>query len=72
MRYLRQARPEQDGRFKVVALVPADYYIIAVDKLEGGQWPEHDFLDRIRAKATSVTIVDGETKTINLNVNNMP
>jgi hypothetical protein len=67
-RYLRQARPEQDGRFKVSGLVPADYYIIAVDKLEGGQWPGHDFLDRIRAKATGVTIGEGETRTIDLRV----
>jgi protocatechuate 3,4-dioxygenase beta subunit len=68
-RYLRTARPEQDGRFKVAGLVPADYYLIAVDKLDGGQWPQHDFLDRIRAKATSVTIGEGETKTIDLKIN---
>jgi len=67
-RYLRTARPEQDGRFKISGLVPADYYIIAVDKIEGGQWPQHDFLDRIRAKATSVTIGEGETKAIDLKV----
>jgi len=71
-RYLRTARPEQDGRFKVSGLVPADYYIIAVDKLEGGQWPQHEFLDRIRAKAATVTIGDGETRTIDLKINSTP
>ena len=67
-RYLRLGRAEKDGRFKMAGLVPADYYIIAVDKIEGGQWPQHDFLDRIRAKAASITIGDGETKTIDLKV----
>ena len=67
-RYLRLARPEPDGHFKVSGLVPADYYIVAVDKLEAGQWPDPDFLDRIRSKANTITIVDGETKTIDLKV----
>lgn len=67
-RYLRQARPEQDGRFKVSGLVPADYYIVAIDKLDANQWTDHEFLDRIRSKATRVSIGEGETKTIDLKV----
>jgi protocatechuate 3,4-dioxygenase beta subunit len=68
-RYLRTARPEPDGRFKVSGLPPADYYIVAIGKMEPGQWAEPDFLERIRERATSVTIMDGETKTIDLRLN---
>jgi hypothetical protein len=71
-RYLRLARPDPDGHFKVSGLVPGDYYIVAVDKLEGGQWPDPDFLDRIRSKANTVTIGEGETKTIDLKVTTAP
>jgi hypothetical protein len=71
-RYLRVARAEQDGRFKVSGLVPADYYIIAVDKLDGAQWPDPDYLDRIRAKASRVTIGEGGTRTIDLKINTAP
>jgi protocatechuate 3,4-dioxygenase beta subunit len=67
-RYLRTARPEQAGRFKVSGLAPADYYIIAIDKMEPGQWADPDFLERIRSKATSVTIGEGETKSVDLRI----
>src|SRR5439155_1324256 len=47
-RYLRTARPDQDGRFKVSGLPPSEYNIIAIDKLETGQWTDPDFLERLR------------------------
>ena len=48
------ARPDQDGRFKTFGVVPADYYIIAIDKLEPGQWTDPDFLETIRSKGHRV------------------
>jgi protocatechuate 3,4-dioxygenase beta subunit len=66
--YPRTARADQDGRFKVSGLPPSDYYIIAIDKLEPGQWTDPDFLERIRSKATSVTIGEGETKSVELRI----
>jgi hypothetical protein len=66
--YPRAARADQDGRFKVSGLPPSDYYIIAIDKLERGQWTDPDFLERIRSKATSVTIGEGETKSVELRI----
>jgi protocatechuate 3,4-dioxygenase beta subunit len=68
-RYLRTARPDQDGRFKVPGITPADYYIIAIDKLEPGQLAEPDFFERIRSKANAFTIMEGETKTVDLKIN---
>ena len=67
-RYLRTARPDQDGRFKVSGMAPADYYIIAIDKLEPGQWTDPEFLERIRSKATDVSIREGETRTVDLKI----
>jgi protocatechuate 3,4-dioxygenase beta subunit len=68
-RYLRTARPDQDGRFKVSGLAPSDYYIVAIDKLEPGQGLDAEFLERIRSKATSVSVDDGETRSVDLKIN---
>jgi hypothetical protein len=65
-RYLRTARPDRDGRFNVSNVVPADYYVIAIDKVEPGRWYELEFLERVRSKATSVNIGEGESKTVDL------
>jgi C-terminal processing protease CtpA/Prc len=67
-RYLRTARPDQDGRFKVSGLAPADYYIIAIDKVEPGQWTDLEFLERMRSKATSITVTEGDTRTVDLRI----
>jgi protocatechuate 3,4-dioxygenase beta subunit len=68
-RYQGVGRPDQDGRFKISGLPASDYYIIALDKIDPGQMGDPEFLDAIRAKATPITIHDGETRTIDLKVN---
>ena len=44
-RYLRTANPERDGRYRISSVVPADYYIIALDKVEPGAWNDPEFLE---------------------------
>src|SRR3954447_21175842 len=68
-RYQGIGRPDQDGRFKISGLPASDYYVIALDKIEPGQVGDPDFLDAIRAKATPITLHDGETRTVDLKVN---
>src|SRR5262249_37566638 len=66
-RYLRIGRPDQDGRFKVPGLPAADYSVIAVDRIEvPGQWTDPEFLQRLSPKATTVTVMEGETRTMEL------
>jgi carboxypeptidase family protein len=66
-RYLRIGRPDQEGRFKVTGLAPADYSVIAVDHVEmPGQWNDPEFLQRLSPKASGVTLMEGETRTIEL------
>ena len=69
MRYLKNGRPDQDGRFKVSGLPPGDYYAIALDYVDSSEWMEPEYLDRIRSKATDVTINEGETKSVDLRIN---
>jgi protocatechuate 3,4-dioxygenase beta subunit len=68
-RYVRNARPDQDGRFKLTGLAPGDYFVVALDSVDGTEWMDPDFLDSIRTKASSFSLGDGETKTLDLKLN---
>jgi hypothetical protein len=65
-RYFRIARPDQEGRFKMSGMPPADYSIVAIATLEMGQASDAEFLERIQPAATRVTIREGETKVLDL------
>jgi protocatechuate 3,4-dioxygenase beta subunit len=68
-RYTSSSRPDQDGRFKISGLPPGEYYIIAVDRVEPGQSGDPDFLESVRSRATSLSLNEGETKTVDLRLN---
>ena len=65
-RYQAVCRADQEGRFKVSGLPAGDYYIVAVDRFEPGQQGDPDFLESVRASAKSFSLMDGETKTVDL------
>jgi Carboxypeptidase regulatory-like domain len=67
-RYLRSGRPDQDGRFKLTSLPPGDYFVIALDYMDASEWTDPEFLERIRTKATRLSISEGETKSVDLKV----
>ena len=67
-RYMRTGRPDQDGRFKVAGLPAGSYYAIAVDYIETGDATDPEVLDRIRDKATTFSLTEGEKKTLDLKV----
>ena len=68
-RYIRTGRPDQDGRFKISGLPPGDYFLVAVDSIEPGESTDPEFLERIQAKATRISLAEGETKSIDVKVN---
>jgi hypothetical protein len=65
-RYVSAATPDQDGKFRVSGLPPGDYHAVAIDGIEPGQWGDLDVLTRIRDQAATLSLVDGETKTLDL------
>jgi protocatechuate 3,4-dioxygenase beta subunit len=66
-RYLRAARPDQQGLFKLRGLPPDDRYLaVAVDYLEEGEGGDPQFLQQIREQATRFGIGPGESKAIDL------
>ena len=66
-RFIRAARPDQDGRYRISALPsPEQYLVIAVQGLEDGQAGDPDFLAAARDAATKFELGDGETKAVDV------
>jgi protocatechuate 3,4-dioxygenase beta subunit len=65
-RYVRIARADQDGRFKVTGLPPGNYLAAAVDFLEEGTEQDREFLERIRASSVRVELSDTTPQSLTL------
>lgn len=65
-RSIQAGRPDRSGQFRLRGLPPGDYYVVAVDDVESGEWFDPAFLDGIRRHATSVSLGEGETKSLEL------
>jgi len=70
-RYVKTARADQQGQFRIRALPPEDRYLaVAVDYLEDGEGTDPQFLEQIKSRATRFTLADGEAKSLDLKVVN--
>lgn len=59
-------RPDQSGRFVVSGLSAGAYLAIAVTEVDDLRWSTAEYLDQFRARATRVSLTDGEKKSIAL------
>jgi Carboxypeptidase regulatory-like domain len=71
-RYIRTARPDQDGRFKISGLPAGDYLAVALDFIEQGQANDPEFLDRIQDRAVRFSLGENEAKTLDLKLGSLP
>jgi hypothetical protein len=65
-RFVRSARPDQDGRFSIRALPPGDYLVVALEYVETGQELDPEQLEKWRTHGTKVTLAEGEAKPLSL------
>jgi hypothetical protein len=66
-RFIRAARPDQEGRYEIPGLPPSDGYLaIAVQGLEDGQAGDPEFLASIREQAARFSLGEGETRALDL------
>jgi hypothetical protein len=65
-RFVRMARTDAQGHFTLRGLPGGTYLVAAVDYLEEGEWQDPEFLERLREPGTRVSVRDGETKTVGL------
>jgi len=65
-RYLRSTRTDAQGTFKIRGLPPERYLVVATDYIEDGEANDPEFLERMRMSATSLTLREGDTQTVEL------
>lgn len=62
-RQIMTARPDQTGKYTIRGLPPGEYYLVAVDPAEQGEWFEPAYLDEHRIGAARLTVSEGDAKT---------
>ncbi len=65
-RFVRSSRPDQSGAFKLTGLPADDYLVVALEYLEPGEEGDTELLERLRPRATAVSIAEGASKAIEL------
>jgi hypothetical protein len=65
-RFIKAARPDQEGKYRITALPSADYLIVALQGLEDGQAGDPEFLASIRDAAARFDLAEGETKAVDV------
>ena len=67
-RYVRAARPNQQGQWRIAGLPEGDYLAAAVDYVENGEWNDPEYLASLREVATRITLPDGGSPTMHLKI----
>jgi transcriptional regulator GlxA family with amidase domain len=67
-RLVKFARPAQDGGFEVAGLPPGEYWVAAVDAIQGdqslGEWTKPERLQALSPHATRIVLVERERSLI--------
>lgn len=67
-RFVKSARPDQDGKFVIRGLPAGDYLAVAIDYVEEGMWNDPEYLEMVRRDAQPLALADGEGKSVSLKV----
>ena len=65
-RFVRETRANRDGRFEFGDLPPADYLVVALERVPPNAWTDPDVLDRLRSLAIRFELDEGEQQAISL------
>jgi hypothetical protein len=65
-RFIRTARPDQRGKWQITGAPPGEYFIVAVDTVEDGQWFEREYLESVRQYAQKVVLAPTEAQSVQL------
>jgi protocatechuate 3,4-dioxygenase beta subunit len=69
-RWLKMARSDASGAFRLAALPPGDYWIAAMDRVEGSgdtaEWQDPELLQDLSFRATRVTLGERQSQTTSL------
>jgi hypothetical protein len=65
-RFVRSARPDQQGQYQIKGLPAGEYLAVAIDYVLEGMWNDPDFLESLRRYAQRVTLGEGDTRALTL------
>jgi protocatechuate 3,4-dioxygenase beta subunit len=65
-RRISTSRTGATGAYHIRGLPAGDYYVLATEDVEQGEWFDPAYLDSVKDKATHVTLQEGDTKTLDL------
>jgi hypothetical protein len=65
-RFVKSSRPGQDGTFSVRGLPPDEYYVAAIDRVQGNDWQDPAFLEALARRAVRVTLAEAQSLSISL------
>jgi hypothetical protein len=65
-RAIRATRLDQRGVFTFKGLPAGDYFLVALDSVQEGQWYDPEFLEVLKSRAKRIAIADAESKTVDL------
>jgi hypothetical protein len=65
-RRFKSARANARGQFGMSSLPPGDYFIVAIPEEQSDDWRNPATLDALARVATTITILDGEHRTLTL------
>jgi hypothetical protein len=68
-RFLKTVHGDSRGRFRMEGIADDDYFVAAVDPLDGsagGAWQDHDFLQSLTVSARRVRLREGDSRSLTL------
>jgi protocatechuate 3,4-dioxygenase beta subunit len=65
-RTIRATRLDQRGLFTFKGLPPGDYFLVALDSVQEGQWYDPEFLEELKGRARRIALADTESKHVDL------
>jgi hypothetical protein len=68
-RHIKRANTGPNGSFDIDGVPPGEYYVSALDALPPGEWQSPDGLGLLVQRAVRVTVSDGQTRTLTLQLN---
>ena len=65
-RFVRSARPDQDGKYQIRGLPPGEYLAVAIDYVEEGMWNDPEYLESIQRYGQKLVLDEAGSQTVAL------
>jgi hypothetical protein len=69
-RFVRAARPDQQGQFRIRNLPAGEYLAVAITYVPDGMWNDPEYLESIRRYGQKLTLTEGSSQAVALKLTN--